>query len=370
MVPVLSEFDSFPVDPNLDAVENCVAGVKNKADIFVLVVGGRYGSQVEGGKSITNIEYLEAKAKGIPCYVFVQKPLLAALPIWRKNSSGDFSDVVDSPLLFEFVESLRDPKENWIFPFESAQDIIETLRKQLAYLFMDALSLRGKVIRSGLPEALRDLSGAALLLLIQKPFAWEQRLFGQIFCDELHRMTNLRRDFDYGLMLGHIIQLHDINEVLDWIRKKSREIIAYVKSAEQLINVVLPKAFRPSGEPADAEEIVYVARRMASVYRSILDWSGDFKHIQADEAFDRILEITSRISSNVISEIEGFASTIQKQLTEVTGQDESMKQAASPQTITLTLTCPDISDMNDELCKLAKLYGFKYGKNGLDPNVA
>jgi hypothetical protein len=39
MVPVLSEFSSFPVDPNLDAIENCRAVVKEKADIFVLAVG-------------------------------------------------------------------------------------------------------------------------------------------------------------------------------------------------------------------------------------------------------------------------------------------------------------------------------------------
>ncbi len=119
MVPILSEFSSFPVDPNLDTIENCRAVIKEKADIFVLVVGGRYGSEVGNGKSVTNLEYLEAKAKGIPCYVFVQKPILTTLPIWQKNRSGDFSGLVDSSKLFEFVESLRDPKENWVFPFEA-----------------------------------------------------------------------------------------------------------------------------------------------------------------------------------------------------------------------------------------------------------
>jgi hypothetical protein len=122
---------------------------------------------------VTNLEYLEAKAKGIPCYVFVQRPILTALSIWQKNRSGDFSGIVDSSKLFEFVESLRDPKENWVFPFDYAQDIIETLRKQLAYLFMDALTIRTKMLHCGLPEALRDVSGAALILAVQKPSAWE-----------------------------------------------------------------------------------------------------------------------------------------------------------------------------------------------------
>ena len=118
MVPILSEFPSFPVDPNLDAIENCLVGVKEKADIFVLVVGGRYGSETENGKSVTNLEYLEAKAKGIPRYVFVQKHILTAYSDWQKNRSGDFSKIVDSSKLFEFVELLYDPMEkNWVYSF-------------------------------------------------------------------------------------------------------------------------------------------------------------------------------------------------------------------------------------------------------------
>ncbi len=80
VLPILSEFESFPVNPGLGAVENCLAGVKEKADIFVLVVGARYGSETESGKFVTNLEYLEAKVKGIPRYVFVQKPIFTAFP--------------------------------------------------------------------------------------------------------------------------------------------------------------------------------------------------------------------------------------------------------------------------------------------------
>ncbi len=70
---VLSEFDSFPVDPNQDTIANCLDAVRHRADIFILVIGGRYGSVNETGKSITNLEFLEAQAKGIPKYVFVSK---------------------------------------------------------------------------------------------------------------------------------------------------------------------------------------------------------------------------------------------------------------------------------------------------------
>jgi hypothetical protein len=236
MVPVLSEFPSFPVDPNLDAIENCLAGIKEKADIFVLVVGGRYGSETENGKSVTNLEYLEAKTKGIPLYVFVQKHILTAYSDWQKNRSGDFSEIVDSSKLFEFVELLHDPMEkNWVFRFDSAQDITKTLHVQLAYLFMDALTIRAKVLRSGLSDVLMDLSGAALLLAVQRPFAWEHRLFCQVLSDEISRMASIKKDLNYGLALGKLVRLGGLVEVREWMLGKIEEFKLLLNSANQVM---------------------------------------------------------------------------------------------------------------------------------------
>lgn len=359
MIPLLSDFNSFPVNPNLGAIENCLAGVKEKANIFVLVIGGRYGSQTGTGKSITNMEYLEAKAKGIPCYVFVQKPVLTALAIWRKNRSGDFSEIVDSPHLFEFVESLLDPKENWVFPFESAQDIIETLRKQLAYLFMDSLEIRGRVIGSGLPEALRDLSGAALLLIVQKPFAWEYRLFSQVLCDEMSRLVSLKKDLDYGLVFGRAVRLHNFVEITDWVQAKFGELIAFAESAKKLVETAFVEAVGAPGEPGNAEEIVYVGKRLAEVYRSVLEWTVEFRHTQVDESFSRILEITSRMSSNVIKEMEGFSTILQQQLSDAIRKYENTKEPQSIK-INVTLTCPDMSELEFELRRIAESLGIDY----------
>lgn len=67
---ILSEYDSFPVDPDKDTVNNCLRVVEQRADIMVLIVGCRYGYVTERGeKSITNLEYLRARAKGIPIFV-------------------------------------------------------------------------------------------------------------------------------------------------------------------------------------------------------------------------------------------------------------------------------------------------------------
>src|ERR1700674_385257 len=85
--PVLSEYESFPVDPSLDTIENCMQAVEQKADLFVLIVGTRYGHVAMNGKSVTNMEYTKARARGIPVYVFIHRSIIDMLPIWKANHS-------------------------------------------------------------------------------------------------------------------------------------------------------------------------------------------------------------------------------------------------------------------------------------------
>ncbi|WP_415579538.1 DUF4062 domain-containing protein, partial [Elizabethkingia anophelis] len=93
--PVLSEYNNFPISTELNTIENCLKNVKENADIFVLVVGSRYGSTIETGKSITNIEFLTAKQKGIPIFCFIDKSILSILNVWKNNRDADFSNIVD-----------------------------------------------------------------------------------------------------------------------------------------------------------------------------------------------------------------------------------------------------------------------------------
>jgi hypothetical protein len=75
----------------------------------------------------------------------LKKSLLSVLALWIASPQNDFSAVVDSPKLFELVPSVRDTDTVWTLPFETAQDIIEGLRKKLAYLFWDALGFRQRI---------------------------------------------------------------------------------------------------------------------------------------------------------------------------------------------------------------------------------
>lgn len=356
MVPVLSESPSFPVHPSLGTIENCLVAVKENADIFILVIGGRYGS-VAGDKSVTNLEYLEAKAKNIPCYVFVQKPILTAFSIWQKNPTGDFSGIVDSTNLFEFVKSLHDSKENWVFPFESAQDIIVTLHSQLAYLFTDALEIRRNELCSGLPgELIKDLSGAALRLAIQKPKSWEFRLFGQVLSDEISRLASIKRDYAYGLAFGKIIRLRGISELNQWIIGKFDEMNLLLKSTNALFVNALPKAVGAPGEPGNVEEIVYVARRLAEFYLRILEWTSEFRHVIVEDKYRRLLELTSQMSRNAVEEIEEYPIKINQQINDAERQFHETNERQSVNLV-LKLTMPDRTEFSNELDRLKREIG-------------
>jgi len=199
--PLLSEFSSFPVDPDADTIENCRRRVEQNADVLVLIIGGRYGSvDSESGKSITNLEYLTARAKGIPIYVFIDRRILAVLPVWRSNRDGDFSDVVDSNQLFEFVEQVRSTDLVWTHDFDRAQDIVSALRFQFAHLMQEGLRWRMKMRDQ--PLALQEnLRGEALRLALERPKAWEYLLFGQVLSDEVAANADLRREHRLGIVV-------------------------------------------------------------------------------------------------------------------------------------------------------------------------
>lgn len=144
---MLSEFSSFPIDPCIGTFENCLSNVDKLADIFILIVGTRYGYVTERGKSITNLEYLHAKAKGIPVFVFVDKQLHSQLKIWEANKEGNFSTIVDNPQIFKFVSEVYNESKQWIYTYESVRDITTTMKHQLSLIFADGLAYKKYQIR-------------------------------------------------------------------------------------------------------------------------------------------------------------------------------------------------------------------------------
>ncbi len=350
---LVSEFDSFPVQPAINAIENCLKAVDERADLLVLIVGGRYGSVNDQGKSVTNMEYLRARAKGIPIYAFVQRSILEVMSEWKRNLERDFSAVADSPKVFEFVTSL-DSEGVWVFPFEGAEEITSTLRKQLAYLFLDSLQIRRRFDVSGLPESLGDLRGNALRMVIDRPILWEYRLFSEIVSQEIAKAKQMRLDLNYQISFGKGEHFEKF-EVFSWLRRKSGELGRLIPTFETSINVALQEALGPPGVAGDPEAIVYVGKKLVSLYREAIEWSLDFKNVDVDDDFRRIVELTARMSTNMVDEIEEFSARYQTTLEDALANlPEPGEQRVID--LTLKLTMPDMTELHAEVERINRKY--------------
>jgi hypothetical protein len=351
--PVLSEHANFPVNPDVGTVDNCLEVVEAKADIFVLIVGGRYGSSADTDRSVTNLEFLKARAKGVPIYVFITRSILDILPVWLQNQTGDFSSVSDSPKLFQFVADIRNTGENWVFPFDTAQDIFDTLRSQLAYLFMDALELRTRMrLSGGLSPCLRDLRGSLLRLVVERPKGWEYLLFSSALDEALTDLADLRRDWRYGVATGESVAM-TINQFVHWMPTKTSEVLRMMANMNIIIKSALPVGFGPPGVSGDPEGILYAADRLAGIYRRALEWKPEFLCLVLPAELEQLRSIVSRFCDNIVPEFEEFSRKLSGSLATAISDMRLGKQGTA--SLTLTVTMPDHCDLQPEFDRITRL---------------
>ena len=332
-IALLSELPSFPVNPDLDTVANCRARVEQDADIFILVIGGRYGSiDDKTDASVTNLEFLAARRKGIPVYSFVEKSILALLPTWKRNAAADFSAAVDTSRLFEFVEYVRAQERVWTFPFDTAQDIIGVLRRQIAYLFHDALRIRLRLSGTELPEYLASLGPRALRIALERPKAWEYRLLLQSWIDQIERRRPQIKEYRSALMLGPA-ELVPAATALDWIQTRLHELKGVAESANRLIGSPTHEAFGAPGEPGNAEDIVWVAHMLAAVLDGLLTWAKRIRCARLEPPFDAIGAQLALFVDDLVSQFETFPVDALRKLED----GVELASVESPQVIQMTM---------------------------------
>ena len=353
---LLSEKDSFPLDPQKGTIDNCIRAVDERADIFVLIVGCRYGHVTETGRSVTNMEFLRAKAKGIPIYAFVDKQILSILPVWRDNPNGNYQSTVDTPKLFEFVDSFRNNGGIWSFSFESAQDIVNTLRAQLGFLFSDCLSLKQKATPKTMSKKIANLDGYAFQTALLRPAGWEQKLFAQVLSSGLQDLKDRRRDFNYGITLAPPRRLQNSEELFEYLSLKMEQLQHTIDTISVLIDKTLPDALGAPGVPGDADYIVYVANRLIDVYSSVIDWSLDFSTIATQEDLQGLVTSFSKMCEVTLCDIERFSDECCDKLLSI---PDNLTENSEPilGNITLSLTSPKTDDFYREVNKLAQKYG-------------
>jgi hypothetical protein len=347
--PLLSESPAFPVSPDAKTIENCVNAVKERADIFVLIVGTKYGSIDDAsGKSIANLEYLAAKVKGIPIYIFLSKDMDHTFRIWKKHPENNYSEIVDTPKLFEFVESLH---ERWVFTFEKAEHIIEALRQQLALLFMDALSIRQKFKESPFASTLEALSGKSLKFVVERQKAWEYKFFANVLAEAIEEAKPLKWDMSHGLQLGAIIQMENDSETFGWMQTKLERLMRIAKTPEKLIDVL--GFSKPECKSDNPEKIAYAARRLGCVYRSMLEWAIDFNLVKADPKFDKLMSLGSKFSDDIIKKLEEFPTQLNAEIERGIQANAEGKNYVGNLRIIVSLENPELIT---EIKRLGSLY--------------
>lgn len=151
--PVLSEKDSIAYLPDAPLDESCYREAKS-ADLFVLIIGGRYGSAASDQprdlrndfydryESITKREYDSACERDIPTFILIEQAVDAEYQTYLNNKDNRSIKYahVDSVNIFHLIESIRDKqRNNPVKLFSRYSDIESWLREQWAGTFRELI---------------------------------------------------------------------------------------------------------------------------------------------------------------------------------------------------------------------------------------
>lgn len=349
--PILSEDHDFPIDPNLSSMENCINVVKNEADIFVLVIGNRYGCIMEKGKSITNMEFLTAVAKGIPIYTFTLKEMLSVLPIWDKNKNADFSSIVDNVNIFDFIEDVRKNTGLWNFSFERAQDIIAILKSQLSNLLNDSLQIRHKVIKASNNELFSKVSSKAFEYILRKEGMYEAKFFMQCLCDVIEEYKYLKNDYTYSIIIGSQYKVNAMLEYIDWSLLKTGQIQHIIRSLDRVMTNAFPSFYGEPGIASDLDGLYYIAQTYGKLYAALLNWSIEVRGLIVSEEFTDNLIFLSKIPEIMISEVEIYPFDCLKKIHSI--ESENVTDCTLTLRLNLTIDNDFIEQHLESLRKMA-----------------
>ncbi|MCZ0925353.1 DUF4062 domain-containing protein [Vibrio diabolicus] len=145
-------------------------------DLFVLIVGGRYGSAISNTdsvkldkdfytryESVTRKEFDSAHSRDVPTYILVDKSVMSEYETFKKNRDNNTINYahVDSVNIFLFLdEVLNKKRNNPVFHFEQAQDIEEWLKNQWSGHFKDMLEKKSQNQQlNSLSKQVKELKG-------------------------------------------------------------------------------------------------------------------------------------------------------------------------------------------------------------------
>ena len=258
---------------------------------------------------------------------------MAIIPVWEKNKDGDFSNVVDSTKIFEFIQSIRETDKRWCFDFDKAQDIVSTLKVQLPHLFKEALELQRK-FSINLPSFYNKLSPETVSILLKREVAFEILFFAQCLEDELEKHYSLKYDLDYQIKYGSLEKIDDNSELQKWLSRNLASINNFVESANTLVNDAFKKFFGELGEPADLKGLYYVACGLSRIFQELLNWHQTILSTSVDDDFIKLRNSFAKYTVNAALTIWDFPTLIR---TELNKTIDNIKNGETPTVLKITL---------------------------------
>ncbi|MBV8300273.1 MAG: DUF4062 domain-containing protein [Candidatus Eremiobacteraeota bacterium] len=314
---LISESPAFPIDFDKNTIDNCRRRVEENADIFVLIIGRRYGTvDPRYNKSVTNLEYTAARAKNIPIYVFIERGVQTLFDAWSQaapENKAALGATVEDARLFEFIKQVRSVDLVWTNGFDYACDITSALRVQLAYLMKRGIATLQATQAHPDRAILDTLSPEAYRLAVDRPRLWEYYLFAQLVDDEVRSVSDKRREYQNNLIYGNIITLQD-EALFPWIRSRLAEFRTLINN----VSAIVPEtsaAFGAPGEPGSAHSIAFVARQLGKIYSALIDWSQEVRCARTSSAdLQVVVDELSAIGMEIIEAIGCFGADMRTKL--------------------------------------------------------
>lgn len=130
--PIMSEFTIEA--QSKDSVRTCLEKVK-ESDIYILILGGKYGWQPEDTESITEMEYQTAQSNSIPTLVF-------NTPYEKEPAQKEFSKKVGATYFWKEVEDAFQLKEAIINSLkQEIQKLGDTYKSKKDKIYSNLLSI-------------------------------------------------------------------------------------------------------------------------------------------------------------------------------------------------------------------------------------
>lgn len=268
--PVLSEKGDIAYTHDRPLDESCYREAEN-SDIFVLVEGGRYGSEVSSDKkrlskefferydSITRKEYESAAARDIPIYILLEKGVHSEYQTYLRNK--DIKTIsyahVDSVNVFALIEDiLSRPRNNPVQTFEKFEEVQNWLRDQWAGLFRELLRRQSQQQQlSGLSAQVSELKATNETLkkyLEAVMLGTDKTESSKLIQSEEERLLALRR--------------HEDASSNDWVKYVARRfdlslesIIEAVRAAKSRLDFA---GYISKRTPAPAESAEFISRTL------------------------------------------------------------------------------------------------------------